>query len=74
MDSDIKNNVLFTLAALLETNRGKITEANKADVRTFPNMDASMRDRLKVDDRKIDGMIRSLEEVAAMADPEGRVL
>jgi glutamate-5-semialdehyde dehydrogenase len=74
MGSDIKNNVLFTLAALLETNRGKITEANKADVRTFPNMDASMRDRLKVDDRKIDGMIRSLEEVAAMADPEGRVL
>lgn len=74
MGSDVKNNVLFTLAALLETNREKIIEANEADVQAFPNMDASMKDRLKVDDRKIDGMIRSLEEVATMADPEGRIL
>lgn len=74
MGSDVKNNVLFALAALLEANRGKIMEANETDVQTFPDMDASMKDRLKVDDRKIDGMIRSLEEVATMADPEGRVL
>ncbi len=74
MDSDIKNNVLFALAALLETNREKIIEANETDVQTFPNMDASMKDRLKVDNGKIDGMIRSLEEVAAIADPEGKIL
>ncbi len=49
-------------------------EVNETDVQTFPDMDASMKDRLKVDDRKIDGMIRSLEEVAAMVDPEGRIL
>jgi len=42
MGSDVKNNVLFTLAALLETNREKIIEANEADVQAFPNMDASM--------------------------------
>ncbi|MGI6573669.1 MAG: glutamate-5-semialdehyde dehydrogenase [Fermentimonas sp.] len=74
MGSDVKNSVLFALAALLGANRKKIIEANEKDGRAFPDMDASMRDRLKVDDRKIDGMIRSLEEVAAMADPEGRVL
>ncbi len=49
-------------------------EANEADALAFPDMDASMKDRLKVDDRKIDGMIRSLDEVAKMADPEGRIL
>lgn len=74
MGNDIKNNVLFALAALLEANRGKIMEANEADALAFPDMDASMKDRLKVDDRKIDGMIRSLDEVAKMADPEGRIL
>lgn len=74
MDSKLKNSVLYSLAELLERNRVKIMEANKADVRTFPDMDDSMMDRLKVDNQKIDGMIQSLNEVAAQADPEGRIL
>ena len=74
MDSKLKNSVLFSLAELLEANRAKIMEANEADARAFPDMDESMMDRLKVDNNKIDGMIRSLNEVAAQADPEGRVL
>lgn len=71
MDSKLKNSVLFSLAELLEANRAKIMEANEADARAFPDMDESMMDRLKVDNNKIDGMIRSLNEVAAQADPEG---
>ena len=43
-------------------------------MQAFPGMDDSMKDRLKVDDKKIDGMIRSLEEVASQPDPEGRIL
>ena len=74
MDSKLKNSVLFSLAGLLERNRKKIMEANEADARAFPDMDESMMDRLRVDNNKIDGMIRSLEEVAAQADPEGRML
>lgn len=74
MDSKLKNSVLFSLAELLDSNREKIIEANKADVQAFPDMDVSMMDRLKVDNNKIDGMIRSLNEVAAQPDPEGKVL
>lgn len=74
MDSNQKNSILSSLSALLQQHRKKIIEANRADMHAFPDMDASMRDRLKVDDQKIDGMIRSLEEVAAQSDPEGKTI
>lgn len=74
MEVKLKNSVLSSLAQLLETNREKIMEANKADMHTFPNMDDSIKDRLRVDEKKIDGMIRSLEEVASQPDPEGKTL
>src|SRR5690554_6944905 len=74
MKSSQKNNVLRTLAELLKRQGDEIIHANGVDMDAFPDMDASMRDRLKVDGTKIEGMIRSLEEVAAQADPEGKIL
>ena len=58
-----KNNVLKTLAELLTRQGDEIIHANGVDMDAFPDMDASMRDRLKVDGTKIEGMIHSLEEV-----------
>ena len=74
MKSSLKNSVLSTLTQLLRRNRHEIMRANAADMATFPDMDDSMRDRLKVDEQKIDGMIRSLEEVASQSDPEGKII
>lgn len=74
MQHYLKNKVLKTLSDLLEQNREKIIVANNRDVGAFPNMDASMLDRLKVNNKKIDGMIQSLEEVALQSDPEGKEL
>jgi len=74
MDRNQKNSILSFLAALLQQHRQEIRVANRADMDAFPDMDDSMRDRLKVDDHKIDGMIRSLEEVAAQSDPEGKTI
>ncbi|HBG57461.1 MAG TPA: glutamate-5-semialdehyde dehydrogenase [Porphyromonadaceae bacterium] len=74
MDDKQKNNVLKNLSELLRQQKGMIMDANRSDMLAYPDMDASMRDRLKVDENKIEGMIRSLEEVAAQADPEGRVI
>lgn len=74
MNSEQKNNLLLSLAQLLELHRERIIEANEADMHAFPGMDESMKDRLRVDDKKIDGMIRSLEEVASQPDPEGKIL
>ncbi len=74
MESKQKNTILKYLSELLDQNREGIIEANKADMKAFPDMDDSMKDRLKVDNSKIDRMIFSLEEVASQADPEGRIL
>ncbi|MEN6589674.1 MAG: glutamate-5-semialdehyde dehydrogenase [Proteiniphilum sp.] len=74
MDSKQKNSVLRSLSELLRLQKEAIMEANNSDMRAFPDMDDSMRDRLKVDEQKIDGMIRSLAEVAAQPDPEGKTI
>lgn len=69
-----KNSVLKSLSGLLRLRKEAILEANRSDMQAYPDMDESMRDRLKVDDRKVEGMMRSLEEVALQDDPEGKVL
>ena len=74
MDSKQKNSVLRSLSELLRLQKEAIMEANRSDMLDFPDMDDSMRDRLKVDEQKIDGMIRSLAEVAAQPDPEGKTI
>ena len=69
-----KNNVLLTLAGLLKQNEKEILEANQIDMDSVSDADISMKDRLKVDEAKVDGMIQSLQEVAQQIDPEGKVL
>ncbi len=69
-----KNNVLINLAELLKKNRPEILRQNQLDMNSFSDMDESMRDRLKVDENKVEGMIRSLLEVASQDNPEGKVL
>ena len=69
-----KNRVLTSLADLLRQNRAQIIEANLQDMVDYPEMDEAMKDRLKVDEKKIDGMIRSLTQVASLNDPEGKTL
>ena len=74
MDIIIKNSVLSKLSELIKEKEQAIIDANNLDFETFPEMDESMKDRLKVDKKKIGDMIKSLEEVAAQDDPEGKEL
>lgn len=74
MNTAQKNETLRTLAKLLEHRRQQVIDANAHDLALCPTNDLSLADRLKVNDAKISGMIASLEEVAALADPEGNVL
>ena len=74
MDRMQKNSVLRTFSELLRLQKEAILEANRSDMLAFPDMDEAMRDRLKVDDRKIEGMMQALEEVALQDDPEGKTL
>ncbi len=70
----IKNAVLETMANLLEQERAQILALNKKDMDAYVGADRAMYDRLKVNDKKIDGMIASLHDVKNGADPTETVL
>lgn len=69
-----RNNVMLTMAALIDQHRNSILEINKSDVDNYNGDDLAMYDRLKVDEAKIDGMILSMEQLVSDADPLGKEL
>ena len=71
-----KNDCLHAMAAALEQNRDDIKKANARDMEAGVQMGLSpaMLDRLKLDDKRIAEMAKGLREVAALADPIGRIL
>jgi glutamate-5-semialdehyde dehydrogenase len=71
-----KNDYLLAMAGALENNSGAIKEANALDMETGAklNLSATMLDRLKLDDKRISAMANGLREVAALADPVGKIL
>jgi len=66
--------VLIRLSEIISSRESEILAANRQDLNAFPDMDASTKDRLKVDEKKIGGMIQSLRDVAELPDPEGKIL
>ncbi|NNE75716.1 MAG: glutamate-5-semialdehyde dehydrogenase [Pricia sp.] len=71
IDIKQRNAVLSTMARLLKQEKDAILDANHIDMKSYSGDDIAMRDRLKVDDAKIEGMIKSLQELAAQEDPLG---
>ena len=69
-----KNKVLTSLAALLHKNADKIIEANRQDILACKDPDPSLIDRLKVDEKKVAGMILALKMTTKLEDPEGKIL
>jgi glutamate-5-semialdehyde dehydrogenase len=71
-----KNRALLAGARILRERAGEILAANKrdcADART-KNLTPALVDRLTLNPARIEAMARGVEEVAALADPVGRVL
>ncbi|MFS4454750.1 glutamate-5-semialdehyde dehydrogenase [Maribacter sp. 2304DJ31-5] len=66
-----RNAVLQRMAELVIEKAPEILKANLADLEGYNGKDLAMGDRLKVDDEKINGMVRSLEELAGQPDPIG---
>lgn len=66
-----RNSVLQKMAGLVSENRKLILEANQLDLHAYDQNDLAMYDRLKVDEEKIQGMVLSLEQLAAQEDPVG---
>lgn len=66
-----RNAVLLKMAVLLEQERDAIIAINKTDLEACKGDDISMFDRLKVDDFKVDEMIKSVTHLASQEDPVG---
>jgi glutamate-5-semialdehyde dehydrogenase len=71
-----KDEALLAAADLLVARSGEILRANAGDVEKAEaeGVTATVVDRLRLDERRIDGMAAGLRQVAALADPVGEVL
>ncbi len=71
-----KNTALLAAAAEIRARTGDILEANDADMKAGQDSDlgAAKLDRLALDETRIEGIAKGLEEVAELADPVGDVI
>jgi len=71
-----KNRILGEMATALRVNTGEILKANALDMADAEtnNLAPSLKDRLFLDESRVDGMAVAIEEIAALKEPVGRVL
>lgn len=71
-----KNRVLREMAQALRTNTQDLVSANKLDMQAAEqnNLSSALKDRLFLDENRIDAMAVAVEEIAALKDPVGRIL
>ncbi len=78
--TDDRNKALLGIADLLDTGRGRILAANAKDVEVASGLtkegklSKSLVERLKLDNSKIDEIIKSVRDVAKSEDPVGKTL
>ena len=72
----VKEKVILDMAKFLDSFRAEILLANDNDIKAAKllNLPFAMIERLKLDNKKIDAMISSLEMTAALKDPVWRVI
>tara|TARA_R110002126_G_scaffold289578_2_gene444789 strand:- start:7 stop:1176 length:1170 start_codon:yes stop_codon:yes gene_type:complete len=68
---ETRNAVLLKMASLLEEHRTEIININKKDLENYKGDDISMFDRLKVDNNKVDEMIKAAKHLSSQDDPVG---
>ena len=70
-----KNSALVNIAKHIDANRKDILDANKKDLNNGKNigLDDALLDRLMLDNERIDGIILSLNQIVALADPIGEI-
>jgi glutamate-5-semialdehyde dehydrogenase len=70
-----KNNALNNIATQVDKNRKDILNTNQKDLEQSKNnqLDAALLDRLMLNDARLDGIIESLSQIAALPDPVGEI-
>lgn len=71
-----KNRILREMATSLRANTMGILEANAIDMAEGDknNLSSALKDRLSLDEARIEAMAVAVEEIAALKEPVGRVL
>ncbi|MCS7213452.1 MAG: glutamate-5-semialdehyde dehydrogenase [Candidatus Calescibacterium sp.] len=74
--TDKKNKILQKIAQELWNRRDEIIQSNLKDIENAKKngVGSAMIDRLKLDEKRIKGMIKSVEEVASLPDPVGKIV
>jgi glutamate-5-semialdehyde dehydrogenase len=76
MSGSERNRILREMAEALRANTMNIIEANAIDMQRAEaeNLASSLKDRLMLDEKRIDAMAVAIEEIAALKDPIGKVI
>ncbi len=69
-----KDRALIVAARVLRSRSSLITSANAIDMESAQELSQSMRDRLLLNEGRIEAMAQGLEAIAALPDPIGSVL
>jgi glutamate-5-semialdehyde dehydrogenase len=75
-NTEAKNAALEPLAELLGERKDELLEANAADLadERAADLTAALRDRLTLDEARIEAMAQGVREIAALPDPVGEVV
>jgi len=76
MSGSERNRILQEMAESLRANTMSILEANALDMAQAEtdNLTESLKERLLLDEKRIEAMAIAIEEIAALKDPVGRIL
>ncbi|NPA03760.1 MAG: gamma-glutamyl-phosphate reductase, partial [Epsilonproteobacteria bacterium] len=76
LNGGVKKEVLEKMAKRLRDKANLILKANALDMEfaKVNNLSSALQDRLFLDKKRIDAMATSLEEIAMLKEPVGRVL
>lgn len=74
LDAKTKEAALKNAAAAVRAAQKTILEANVSDLTEARDLSEAMRDRLLLNEQRIEAMAKGIEQVAALPDPVGRIL
>jgi glutamate-5-semialdehyde dehydrogenase len=72
--TETKNKALSAAAAAVRARKDAILAANAEDMAHAEGLSAALKDRLKLDEGRVEAMAKGVEDVAALPDPVGREL
>ncbi len=76
LNTQIKNDTLLRAAELLSERKNEILEENQKDLQEAERKGYSkaLLDRLALNDKRIEGMVKVLHDVASLQDPVGEII